>query len=177
MEPPFLYKFVEYFSMEFRVVPARTNFKDVEKLLSRMKEVSGRRRAVIQAFDPDMVLSENQLIFSAHHAFKAFAEKRAIAKKIESELLLWAAGTRRIEEAVKKVGVKDAGKVVFLIQKGREGAVLRDLKAEPDETLLRMSREKAGRIAHSFGINEDARSCYPLEELVLEKIAMLALEK
>ena len=163
--------------MEFRVVPARTKFKDVEELLSRMKEISERRRAVIQAFDPDMVLSENHLIFSAHHAFKAFAEKRAIAKKLESELLLWAAGTRRIGEAVKKVGVKNAGKAVFLIQKGKEEEVLRDLGAEPDEKLMRMSREKAGRVTHSFGINENARGCYPLEELLLEKIAMLRLEK
>ena len=163
--------------MEFRVVPARTKFEDVEELLSRMKEVSERRRAVIQAFDPDMVLSENHLIFSAHHAFKAFAEKRAIAKKLESELLLWAAGTRRIGEAVKKVGVKDAGKVVFLIQKGKEKEVLGDLKAEPDEKVLRMSREKASRIMNSFGISEAACGCYPLEELLLEKIAMLRLEK
>jgi len=162
--------------MEFRVVPARTKFKDVEELLSRMKQVSERRRAVIQAFDPDMVLSENHLIFSTHHAFKAFAEKRAIAKKIESELLLWAAGTRRIGEAVKKVGVKDAGKVVFLVQKGKEEA-LKDLGAEPDEKLMRMSREKASRIVHSFGISEAAYECYPLEELLLEKIAMLRLEK
>ncbi|NYZ76647.1 hypothetical protein H0N98_05370 [Candidatus Micrarchaeota archaeon] len=162
--------------MEFRVVPARTKFKDVEELLSRMKQVSERRRAVIQAFDPDMVLSENHLIFSAHHAFKAFAEKRAIAKKIESELLLWAAGTRRIGEAVKKVGVKDAGKVVFLVQKGKEEA-LKDLGAEPDEKLMRMNREKASRIVHSFGISEAACRCYPLEELLLEKIAMLRLEK
>jgi KEOPS complex subunit Cgi121 len=163
--------------MEFRVVPARTKFEDVEQLLSRIKEISQKRRAIIQAFDPDMVLSENHLIFSAHHAFKAFAEKRAIAKKLESELLLWAAGTRRIGEAVKKVGVKDAGKVVFLIQKGKEKEVLGDLKAEPDEKVLRMSREKASRIMNSFGISEAACGCYPLEELLLEKIAMLRLEK
>jgi len=165
------------YTMEFRVVPARTKFEDVEELLSRMKEVSERRKAVIQAFDPDMVLSENHLIFSAHHAFKAFAEGKAIAKKLESELLLWAAATRRIEEAVKKVGVKDAGKVVFLIQKGKENKVTRDLGAEPDEKLLKMSREKASRITHSFGINKKACECYPLEELLLEKIAMLALER
>jgi KEOPS complex subunit Cgi121 len=163
--------------MEFRVVPARMKFEDVEELLSRMKEVSEKRRAVIQAFDPDMVLSENHLIFSAHHAFKAFAEKRAIAKKLESELLLWAAATRRIEEAVKKIGVKDARKVVFLIQRGKEREVLRDLGAERDEKLLRMSKEKEGRIMHSFGIMGQESGCYSLEELLLEKIAMLALER
>ena len=162
--------------MEFRVVPARTKFKDVEELLSRMKEVSERRKAVIQAFDPDMVLSENHLIFSAHHAFKAFADKRAIAKKLESELLLWAAATRRIGEAVDKVGVKDPERVVFLIEKGKE-QVLGDLDAEEDAKLLRMSREKASRITHSFGISENTCGCYSLEELLLEKIAMLALEK
>lgn len=163
--------------MEFRVVPARTKFKDVEELLSRMKRVSEKRRAVIQAFDPDMVLSENHLIFSAHHAFKAFAEKRNIAKKKGSELLLWAAGTRRIGEAVKKVGVKDARKVVFLIQKGKEREVLKDMEAEPDDKLLRMGREKESRIMHSFGISGNERNCYPLEELLLERIAMLRLEK
>jgi tRNA threonylcarbamoyladenosine modification (KEOPS) complex Cgi121 subunit len=163
--------------MEFRVVPARTKFQDVEELLSKMKEVSKRRKAVIQAFDPDMVLSGNHLIFSAHHAFKAFAERRSIAKKLESELLLWAAATRRIEEAVKKVGVKDARKVIFLIQKGREGEVLRDLGAEQDDKLLKMSKEKVSRIIHSFGIDEKACESYSLEELLLEKIAMLALEK
>jgi len=163
--------------MEFRVVPARTKFEDVEQLLSRIKQVSQRRRAIIQAFDPDMVLSENHLIFSAHHAFKAFAEKRAIAKKVESELLLWAAATRRIDEAVKKVGVKDPAKVVLLIQKGKEKEVLRDLSAEKDEGILKMSKEKTIRIIHSFGISERACGCYSLEELLLEKIAMLALEK
>jgi len=161
--------------MEFGVVPARTGFKDVEELLSRMKEISERRKAVIQAFDPDMVLSENHLIFSAHHAFKAFAEKRAIAKKLESELLLWAAGTRRIGEAVEKVGVKDPGRVVLLIEKGKERGVLSDLGAEKDEKLLKMSREKSVRITHSFGISENRCGYYPLEELLLEKIAMLAL--
>lgn len=163
--------------MEFRVIPARTKFQDVEALLSKMREVSERRKAVIQAFDPDMVLSENHLIFSAHHAFKAFAEGRGFAKKLESELLLWAAATRRIEEAVKKVGVKDAGRVVFLIERGKERGVLRDLEAERDDGVLKMSKEKMQRVLHSFSINERACECYSLEELLLEKIAMLALEK
>ncbi|MCX6776414.1 MAG: KEOPS complex subunit Cgi121 [Candidatus Micrarchaeota archaeon] len=163
--------------MEFRVVPARTKFRDVEELLSRMKEISGRRNAVIQAFDPDMVLSENHLIFSAHHAFKAFAGKRAIARRLESELLLWAAGTRRIGEAVERVGVKNPSRVVLLIEKGKEREVLEDLRAEEDEKLLRMSREKAERIKHSFGISEDKCGCYALEELLLERIALLALER
>jgi len=163
--------------MEFRVVPARTKFRDVEELLSRMKEISGRRKAVIQAFDPDMVLSENHLIFSAHHAFKAFAGKRAIARRLESELLLWAAGTRRIGEAVGRVGVKDPSRVVLLIEKGKEREVLGDLGAEEDDKLLRMSRGKAERIKHSFGISENKCGCYALEELLLERIAMLALER
>ena len=163
--------------MEFRVVPARTKFRDVEGLLSRMKEVSERRKAVIQAFDPDMVLSENHLIFSAHHAFKAFAEKRAIARRLESELLLRAAGTRRIGEAVERIGVKDPSRVVLLIERGKERGVLRDLGAERDEKLLRMSREKAERIRRSFGIGENECSYYALEDVLLERIAMVALER
>ncbi|MEM3555169.1 MAG: KEOPS complex subunit Cgi121 [Candidatus Micrarchaeia archaeon] len=162
--------------MEFRVIPARTKFQDVEALLSRMREVSKRRKAVIQAFDPDMVLSENHLIFSAQHAFNAFAERKAVAKKIESELLLWAGATRRIEEAVKRVGVKDPKKVVFLIERGKEG-VLEELEAERDDSVLKMSKEKVSRIIHTFKINERACECYSLEELLLEKIAMQALER
>jgi KEOPS complex subunit Cgi121 len=162
--------------MEFRVVPARTKFQDVEALLSKMREVSRRRKAVIQAFDPDMVLSENHLIFSAQHAFNAFAGGKGVARKLESELLLWAAATRRIEEAVKRVGVKDPKKVVFLVERGKEKA-LKELGAERDESILKMSKEKMSRIIHTFKINERACECYSLEELLLEKIAMQALER
>jgi KEOPS complex subunit Cgi121 len=127
----------------------------------------------MQAFNPDSILSENHIFFSVNHALNAFSEKRNIAKTIGNEILLRVAATRRIDEAIRKVGVKDPKNVLLFISGERidEKEILRQLDAEKVE--LKFGNENG--IATKFQLKKAGN--YKLEDLLFEKIALLELER
>jgi len=155
------------------IVRVKTNFENADELISRIQHVSEANPFIIQAFNPDSIVSENHLIFSARHAFKAFAEGRNIADRIENEILLRTAATRRIDEAIKRVGVKDPKDILLFISGKRiyEKGILKQLDAE--KIGLKFGNES--EIAKKFGLEKNEN--YSLEDLLLEKIALLELEK
>ena len=151
------------------IVQVRTSFENVGELISRIQYISKTRLLTIQAFNPESILSENHVIFSVRHALKAFSEKKNIAKSIETEILLRVAATRRIEEAIIRVGVKNPKNVILFISGDRidEKEIFRQLDAEK----LKVRFGSENEIADKFQLGEAGN--YKLEDLLLEKIALL----
>ena len=61
----------------------------------------------IQMFDLDSVKNKLQVELAFLHAEEAFKEKRNISKDRQLEVLIRAAATRQISEAVRKIGIRD----------------------------------------------------------------------
>jgi len=149
-----------------------SGIRDAKGLIARLREASGRLGVFAEAFDPEAVVSERQLLLAHMLAGRAFAEKRGIAKAMETEVLLRAAATGKIGEAIGRVGVKEPSQ--FLLLTDADGEKLeRLLKAvEGKKVKAVFGGEKAAKL---YGVEK--LKGYSLEDLVLERMAMLAAER
>ena len=164
---------------ELSIVPSHTRFSSSEELVRAIQSASENFEVVIQAFDPEAIISEKHLLLSFFHAFKAFGERANISNSVGNEALLRAAATRKFDVAVKKVGVKDPEKVLLAITTKdgkRVEKILCELKAVKDESVFQNSPEKEEKLVKLFEIPSSALEKYSLEELILEKVALAFLD-
>lgn len=154
-----------------RAIGVESGEKDAKKLMDSVRSFTDKAGVFAQAFSPRAIISERQLLLAHKLAERAFAEKRNIAKTLEGEALVRAAATRKIGDAIGKVGAKGGE---FILLTDAEGKMLEALlKAIGGKKVpLKLAGEKA---ANLYGVKQVAG--YSLEELVLEKMAMLEAEK
>ena len=154
------------------VLGVRTGQKSVKGLFGQLASLSKRHSLLLQAFDPDSVVSERQLAVACELSQKAINTKTNLARTPEAELLLRAAGTEKIDRAIERVGVKDSSRFILFSPSLIPGSVLREL-GEEDKSLLKLTGEKRKKIAKLFSISERELSIYSLEDLVLERMALM----
>lgn len=153
----------------------QTNHSSIDELLSIIRAISREQKVLIQAFDPNSILCKEHLLFSFFQAFKACEGRKNIAKNLENEFLLRTAATRKISEAIKKVGVKTPKQVLLATNtrnKNKVKKILEKLKARK----INLAPPTEKKIAKLFELNENALKNYSAKQLLLEKIALLGLE-
>ncbi len=167
----------------------RVTIKNVDSFIQQLFQFSNEEHLVIQAFDATVIYSKDHLISAATHAKRAFLQGTNATNSLALEILLYAAGERQIQKAIKKVGVKKGEQqIVFLItdsadQKGKKSIdkavirrILKTFQLTTDEQELKADRETLKR----FGITEIELSTIPEEkygDLILEKIALVDVIK
>ena len=132
-----------------------------------------------QIFDASVICGKEHILAACHHAEKAFEYKKNISNSLDMEILLYVAGKRQINEAIKFAGAKNNGKYVFLFYgKSLKEAkdFIHNLGLKIDNSLLEPDIKKIKK----FGITEKelktvSKSKYA--DLVLERIAMLDVIK
>jgi len=149
-----------------------TRFSGVGDLMKALAKLRSARRCFVQAFDPAAIVSKRHLLLAYENARLAFAEKMNIAERMEAEVLARAAGTRRIDEAIARVGAKDARNVLMFWDAEGMGLV-RELGAKKLKPTF-VAEEK--EVAKIFGISARMLASYTLEKCVLEKVAMADVE-
>jgi len=145
-----------------------TRFPSVGDLMEALAGLRRKEGCFAQAFDPRAIVSERHLLVAYENAKRAFGEKRNVARTIEAEVLARAGGTRKIGEAIERVGARDARDVLVLCD-CTKGRVLRELGGK--ERRPAFAPDEKG-IARRFGISKGALSACSLEEAVLEKVAL-----
>jgi len=149
----------------------KAGLRDVGELVERLKKASGKLGVFAQAFNPERVVSERHLLHAHALALKAFNEKENYAKTVEIEVLVKAAAETRVNEAIRKVGVKDAGN--FLLLTDADGkkleSLLKQVNGRASKPAFKHDIEMAER---EFGVSRDMLKNYSLEELVLEAVAL-----
>lgn len=158
------------------VFETSTRFSSSAELMVQLKAAAGLR-VIAQAFDPQLVLSANHLLFAYSSAFKAFERRCGVAKTLQNEMLLRAAATRKVSDAIRTIGVKTPAHVALLVAGSRRDALrlLKLLGAKPSP-LRFASAQKRARIAKAFGIAARLLARYSLEDALIEKMALLDLE-
>lgn len=160
---------------ELTITPIQTNHSSIYELLSEIREISRERKILIQVFDPNAVLSKEHLLFSFSQAFKACEQRKNIAKNLENEFLLRTGATRKITEAIKRVGAKTPKQILLAITTRNKKKIKKILeKLGAKKTKWIPPDEKT--IAKLFELNENALKNYSAKQLLLEKIALLGLE-
>jgi KEOPS complex subunit Cgi121 len=171
------------------ILGAQGTIKNVDSFIQQLLQFSNEEHLVIQAFDATVIYSKDHLISAATHAKRAFLQGTNATNSLALEILLYAAGERQIQKAIKKVGVKKGEQqIVFLItdsadQKGKKSIdkavirrILKTFQLTTDEQELKADGETLKR----FGITEIELSTIPEEkygDLILEKIALVDVLK
>jgi KEOPS complex subunit Cgi121 len=165
--------------------------KDAEEFVKAARKETAQN-GWFQFFDAELVATWQHLYFAVLNAMLAFENGRNISKSMAMEVLLYASAQRQIRKALQLIGVKcDSANVAIVIigetadsVKKVLSAISKRIDAEPDETVLEVSKEKLRGIREAFGITEkeletvmekrDVKQA--LVNLVIERMALLSTQ-
>lgn len=154
---------------------------DLETFLARLGEIGDDQGCTIQAFDARYVAGRRHLERALELADRAIERDDAIANDRAVEVLCYAAGRRQINRAL-AMGV-DEGETptVVLVAgdgEGNETAAAEAIRTllEPSDTLGEFDPDTV-REFFEIGDAEVAATDAGLEDLVVERVALLTVEK
>ena len=167
------------------VVGGRASVSDVDELLGKLAKADRENWTTSQAFDASSIAGKEHLVHAARLALAAHTAKRNFAGSLNIELVCWAAAERQIARAFEKVGVRKGSKGLAILALGGSRArvrwalvsICRELGIERDDGVLELTREKVSKLCKVFSISKDELKIAPIQKLVLERVALLALER
>lgn len=151
---------------------------DKEKFLHKLNKISEDNGIVIQAFDADKLAGEEHIRFAVKKAIDSFKAGRNIANDLAKEIMLYAAGTRQINRAI-KLGVHNGENNIVLVAVGD----VIDLSAFNEITpkhVLQYDSSKNDALSDFFNITEEelkAAGADKIPELVIERVALVDVMK
>ncbi len=161
-----------------RLVEGTAHVESVEEFIATLAAIGEETGATVQAFDARYVVSRAHLERALAFADRARERDDAIARDRAVEVLLFASGRRQIDRAL-RMGVNEGETpVVVLVDGGDEAEAAEAVTVLLDlgETLGEYDEEL---VCDFFEVGETEREATEasLEELVLERVALLEVEK
>ncbi len=148
---------------------------DIEKFLQELKKISKEKNTVIQALDADKLAGEEHIRFAVEKAINSFEKGRNISKDLAKEIMLYAAGTRQINRAM-RLGVHNGKNNIALVAIGEELA-FNEIK--PGH-VLQYDSSKNEALMDIFNITKEelqAAGEDKIPALVLERVALVDVMK
>jgi len=148
-----------------------------ELFLKKIKEISSGKNLAIQAFDADKLVGKEHLTFAIGKALDSFKNGTNIANDLAKEIMLYAAGTRQINRAV-KIGVHDGWNNIAIVAVG-DIIDLSVFEITP-RNVLEYSGSKKSTLMDIFNITHEeieAAGAHKIQELVLERVALVDVMK
>ncbi len=169
------------------VYGAQGNPPDVESFLKKLETFSQGKKTVIQVFNADMIYGKQHLLSAAEHALRAFRQKTNTTNSLAKEVLLYAAGERQIQKALKKIGInRTTSRYAFILIDDtiKDAARMKDVlkmlfttfHLTRDDKILEGDYDTLKR----FGITDNEIRTVSAEkygDLILEKVALVDIIK
>ncbi len=149
---------------------------DTEKFLQGLKKISKEKNMVIQALDADKLAGEEHIRFAVKKAISSFEKGMNISKDLDKEILLYAAGTRQINRAL-RLGVHKGKNHIALVVIGDMELALDDIIPEQ---VLQYDSSKNEVLMDIFNITKEelqAAGEDKIPALVLERVALVDVMK
>lgn len=162
-----------------RLVEGRAEVDDVEGFVGELAAIGESHGALVQAFDARYVAGRAHLEAAVRSARRAIDHDDAIADDPAVEVLLYAAGRRQIDRAL-TIGVQPGGgPLVVVVDGGDEAAAATAVAAhlKPADVLQTARDERAIESFFEIGPDERDATDASLEDLVVERVVRLAVEK
>ncbi len=159
-----------------RILEGSIFIKDIEMFLRKIKE--NRKGNVILALDADKLAGEEHLMFAIEKAMNSSKTGRNIAKDPGKEIMLYAAGTRQINRAM-KIGVHNGKNNIALVAIGEDIDMSAFDEIAPGN-VLQYDRSKNRILMDFFNITDEeikAAGVDKVPELVLERVALVDVMK
>ncbi|WP_128476970.1 KEOPS complex subunit Cgi121 [Halorussus pelagicus] len=174
-----------------KLVEGRAEIADLDAFLADIGTVADEFDCAIQAFDADYVLGEDHLRTAVERADRAFDRDANVARERAVEILLYAAGRRQINRAL-RMGVGEGETDVVVVVHSPEddaedehaaaqavGDLLAPASASTGAGALAPDRIDSEEVRDFFDVSEtelDATDA-TLADLVRERVALLDVEK
>jgi KEOPS complex subunit Cgi121 len=167
------------------VMGARVDTQDIDAMLKTLAVIDKRSQTTCQIFDADRIAGEEHLVHAAKLALTAQATHLNFADSLNIELVCWVSGLRQIARAFDRVGVRKGCShvAVLTVGKDREDVkraqmeTLRRLNLDRDDKVLDVNSKKISVLMKVFDISKKELQIAPIEKLVLEKVALLSLQR
>ncbi|WP_135807197.1 KEOPS complex subunit Cgi121 [Halorussus marinus] len=169
-----------------KIVDGRAEIADLDRFLDRLRAIGDEHDCAVQAVDADLVVGESHLRAAVEHADRAFKRGENVARDPAVEILLYAAGRRQINRAL-RLGVGEGDAPVAVAVNGLDPAAdeaaaadaVRDLLASTDPDAASSDRIDTPAVREFFDVSdaELAATDATLAELVRERVALLDVEK
>jgi KEOPS complex subunit Cgi121 len=152
--------------------------EDIEIFLVKIKEITKNEDIVILALDADKLAGEKHLMFAIEKAMNSFRTGRNIANDLGKEIMLYAAGTRQINRAM-KIGVHNGKNNIALVGIGKDIDLSGFEEITPGNVLqYDMSKDRV--LMDIFNITEEEIKAVGMDkipELVLERVTLVDVLK
>ncbi len=156
--------------MKYEVKQGILKVENLQEFLSKY----GDKAVFLNA---DYIVDENHVYFAVKKALKAWEKGRKVAKSLPLEVMLYAAATRQIRDAI-KLGVKEGmNKVVGVFFNNVKVDDFEEKKVLED---VSKNKEKLKRIVDFFDISEEELKVVGAEKiplLIRERIVLFDIEK
>ncbi len=139
---------------------------------------AGGADASVQLMRASMVFGRIHLESATDHAIRAFEQGRNASNSLATETLLYASGTRQIDRAIKKMGIREGDSEIALVAFGEFslGELLEKANFKQDDSVL----DGDALMLIEYGLSEKEIASVPeskVFDLVLERVAVVDLLK
>ena len=172
-----------------RVVEGYADVDDVDDFVAELDRVGSEFDCAVTALDARYVAGRRHLEAAVERANRAFTRDDAIADDRAIEILLYAAGRRQISRALEMGVGAGRGPVVVVVDAGEgvsddgepgdEVAAAEAVAALLDPAEVLGTERDEARLCEFFDVPdiELAATDASLEDLVVERVSLLAIEK
>ncbi len=157
----------------------------VEEVLEKLRVADGRWGTTTQAFDARRVAGRVHLAHAARLALLFHSRGSGFADSLAAELVCWTAADRQIRRALERVGLREDSRTVALVSVGERresvegalGEIFGTGVVRREDGVMELSPSKRKALLEAFSLSPSLVRKMGLERLVLEKVALLALER
>jgi tRNA threonylcarbamoyladenosine modification (KEOPS) complex Cgi121 subunit len=167
------------------IIGGRLNNEGVNAILEELARIDRKHGTVSQVFDASRIAGKDHLLHAARLSLIAEATGKRFASSLNIELACWAAAERQIVRAFDKVGVSKGtcevallslGDTRLAVKKSIEDSV-RELFVARDDDVVELTPEKIPKLLKIFSIPKSELKICDIQKLVLERIALLSLQR
>ena len=166
-------------------VGGRAEIGDIDQLIGKLSEIDARNGTVSQIFDASRVAGEAHLAHAARLALTSHAAEKPLASSLNMEFTCWVAGMHQIGRALERVGIRGDTRAVAILTVGAtkeeveraQAETLKELGIERDDGVLEVGSEKDPDLIEAFSISERELEVADVQKLILERVALLEVQR
>jgi KEOPS complex subunit Cgi121 len=164
--------------MTFDIAGAKGSKIDPEAVVRTAAEWASSRGAEVCLLDARSVFGRDHLQSAAFHAIRAREARTMSSRSVAMETLLYAAGARQVQDAIRSVGLRQDTTAIGVVLFGpaKVDEFIHDMGWSRDDGVL----DAEGKSLEHLGISDreaETVSNRQGADLVLEKVALLDVEK
>ena len=167
------------------IAGGRATVDNVDEIFKKLASVDRKHGTVSQVFDASRIAGKGHLLQGTRLALIAHATGKNFASSLNIELVCWVAGERQINRALEKVGMRKGDRLVAILTVGKtplgvrraQADILRGLQIKRDDKVIELAPRKIASLLKIFSIPKRELNIADVQKLVLERIALLSLQR